>query len=575
MKKQISLPFLLILAFSISKIQAQVVLTEIMFDALGSDAHDEFIEVINLSHSDSVALAGWQISDGSGMDNIVEFNRGLILAPGQFGIILDASYFDNSNTYDNIIPPEALILTINDASFGSGGLSNSKSETVSLINSIGQVVSAYTYTLGNSPGFSDEKIVLTNPDSLANWADSRVLFGTPGTSNSVSPLGFDLSITSENINFTPKKIREGETVVISSTILNLGIQSVSEFEVSFFEDLDNDSLAEKGEELAPPFQFKDTLSPGDSITYSLSLESVFPGRHLIIVKIEYLLDEDISNNLAQKELLVGFSEASVIINEIMYSPLSNQTEWVELWNRSSRTVNLNRWAISDSDTNSKAFIINDFLLESNGYFVVAEDSSLLELFSPPPGSFTVLKNWPTLNNNFDSVMLYDLAGNTIDRVNYSNSWGGNVGISLERINQNLASNDSSNWSSSVNFVGGTPAAQNSIFTQVLPSDATLSIEPNPFSPDGDGKDDFAIISYELPVTTATVNIKIYDIRGRLIRFLANNQSSGSINSVIWDGKDNNDQRARMGIYIVFLQALNAQAGVLKTVKKTVVLAGKL
>jgi hypothetical protein len=65
------------------------------------------------------------------------------------------------------------------------------------------------------------------------------------------------------------------------------------------------------------------------------------------------------------------------------------------------------------------------------------------------------------------------------------------------------------------------------------------------------------------------------MRGRLIRFLANNQPTGSQNTVIWDGNNDENRPARMGIYIVFLQALNAQAGVQKTAKKTVVLAGKL
>ncbi len=279
--------------------------------------------------------------------------------------------------------------------------------------------------------------------------------------------------------------------------------------------------------------------------------------------------------LARGHLSVGYSESSVVINEIMYSPLTNQPEWIEIFNRASQTVNLKNWAISDSDSTDRAFIQDVLFLGPNDYFVIAEDSSLLDIFYVPPGAFSVIKNWPALNNDFDSVILYDQSGTVMDRVDYSKRWGGDKGISLERINPGLASNDSLNWSSSVAFEGGTPGLQNSIFAQILPSETTLSVEPDPFSPDGDGQDDFAVIRYELPITTALVNIKIYDVRGRLVRFLANNRPSGSSNSIVWDGKDDNNQRARMGIYIVFLQALNAEAGVLKTAKKTVVLAGKL
>ena len=55
--------------------------------------------------------------------------------PDQFAVILDNGYFENSTDYDSLIPPEALILTINGKTFGSGGLLNSAPETVTLFDS--------------------------------------------------------------------------------------------------------------------------------------------------------------------------------------------------------------------------------------------------------------------------------------------------------------------------------------------------------------------------------------------------------------------------------------------------------
>ena len=91
---------------------SQVVLSEIMFDAVGSDAHDEFVEIVNLSETVTVDLTGWQISDGVGFDQIVPLEADLTLEPGQFAVILDASYIENSDTYDNLIPESSLIVTI-------------------------------------------------------------------------------------------------------------------------------------------------------------------------------------------------------------------------------------------------------------------------------------------------------------------------------------------------------------------------------------------------------------------------------------------------------------------------------
>ncbi|MFQ5706207.1 MAG: lamin tail domain-containing protein [bacterium] len=575
MKITVALLPCLFLLSHFSTADSQVVLSEIMFDALGSDFHDEFVEVANLADSVAVDLSGWQLTDGFGVDNIVAVDQGTELGPGQFGIVLDASYFDHSDTYDELIPAGALILTIDNSTFGSSGLSNSNAETVSLISPDGTVVSSYTYSLGNSPGFSDEKIDLTGPNSSDNWADSRTLFGTPGARNSVSPLENDLAIFAKDILFSPVQVHSGGSVTITATVRNTGLDAVSGFQVGFFEDLDGDFVPEMGEELSRPFLVNEALLPGDSVTLAIDWQNVLPGQHVILVSVDSSGDEDASNNIAHRELRVSFQERAIVINEIMYSPLSNQAEWVELYNRSSRAIHLKDWAISDSDTNTRAFVEKDVVLNSRDYFVVAEDSSLLQLFSLPATSLTILKNWPTLNNEFDRVVLFDLTGNRIDQVDYLRSWGGSSGFSLEKINPNLSSNDSTNWSTSVALAGGTPGAQNSLFAQVLPSDVTLTVTPDPFSPDNDGQDDFAVISYELPLTTAAVNVKIYDVRGRLIRFLANNQASGSRNAIVWDGMDNDNQKARTGIYIVFLQALNAESGILKTAKKTVVLAGKL
>lgn len=556
-------------------LQAQVVLSEIMFDALGSDTHDEFVEIINLSESVSIDLSGWQISDGEGTDSIVEFNEGVIIQPGQFGLILDLSYFDNSDTYDALIPEESLVMTIDNTTFGNRGFSNSTAETVSLINSDGEIVSQYTYVLGNDQGFSDEKIDLEGLNSPDNWADTKSSFGTPGAPNSVSLLNFDLAVLPDDINFFPEPVQAGQTLIITSTVRNVGKNSVDQFKLIFFEDFNGNLLADSGEELAPAFEFSATLLPMDSTSFSLQSSNVSPGEHLIFAKIKFESDQDTTNNIASEQFFVGFPARTAVINEIMYSPLSNQPEWIEILNLSFWPINLSKWSVSDSDTGKRVKFGSHSNLAPNGFFVLAEDSSILDFFNPPFGSVSVSRKLPSFNNDFDSVVLYDPSDVIMDRVDYNKDWGGDSGISLEKINPVLASNDSTNWSSSVSIPGGTPGERNSIFTQTLPAEAGLSIAPNPFSPDNDGEKDFTIISYEVPITTASVNIKIYDLRGRLVRFLANNQASGSTNSIVWDGHDDTGRLSRIGIYVVFLQALNAEAGLLSTQKKTVVLAANL
>jgi hypothetical protein len=107
------------------------------------------------------------------------------------------------------------------------------------------------------------------------------------------------------------------------------------------------------------------------------------------------------------------------------------------------------------------------------------------------------------------------------------------------------------------------------------NNSSISVNPNPFSPDNDGFEDCTIINYSLKIPFSQVNIKIYDSRGRLVRVLANNMASGSTSSVIFNGLGDDGLPLRMGIYIIFLEALNNITGQNEILKTTVVVARKL
>ena len=110
---------------------------------------------------------------------------------------------------------------------------------------------------------------------------------------------------------------------------------------------------------------------------------------------------------------------------------------------------------------------------------------------------------------------------------------------------------------------------------ISPSQATVTVSPQPFSPDGDGRDDVAIIQIQVPATTATVNLKIYDIRGRLVHQLLNNAPVSATTQVLWNGRDAANQPVPMGLYIIYLQAIHASGGILVEARTTLVLARKL
>ncbi len=65
--------------------------------------------------------------------------------------------------------------------------------------------------------------------------------------------------------------------------------------------------------------------------------------------------------------------------------------------------------------------------------------------------------------------------------------------------------------------------------------------PNPFNPKTE-------ISYNLPVHQR-VSIQVYDLRGRLVRTLVDEEQSGGAHTVTWNGRDNNGSQAASGVYL--------------------------
>ena len=175
---------LLGLLLSSAPAPAQVILSEIMFDPSGSEFYDEFIEIQNTSDS-AVDLFGWRIGDADETDELTPMGDSAVLEAGDFALVLDSGYPSHSNRYDPL-PEGLLLLTVDDAAFGSGGLSNSSPEPVILISADGDTIAQRTYSTGNRSGQSDEKIDPLGGDAAGNWAEAKWDGGTPGRLNSVS-----------------------------------------------------------------------------------------------------------------------------------------------------------------------------------------------------------------------------------------------------------------------------------------------------------------------------------------------------------------------------------------------------
>ena len=204
---------------------------------------------------------------------------------------------------------------------------------------------------------------------------------------------------------------------------------------------------------------------------------------------------------------------SVVINEIMAdaTPVVGlpESEFVELYNRTSGNLDLSGWAFSD--LGDIVAIPEGTIIEANSYLILCP-SSEIDLWIDYPNKVGI--SLPNLNNDGDDLSLFDDLGNLIGNVNYSDSWYGDDdkddgGDTLELLDADYPCQGASSWAASVAPKGGTPGEKNSQdgvpFDDVGPSlisvylvdgnslvltfsesldeesvtnDGTLSIEPN-------------------------------------------------------------------------------------------------
>jgi hypothetical protein len=293
---------------------------------------------------------------------------------------------------------------------------------------------------------------------------------------------------------------------------------------------------------------------------------------------------------------------SLEINEIMYQPLQNryanfgdQTEYVEIKNRRPYRISLKDVFIRDTiDKNGQMRTWEPELpelwqIDANGYAVLFPDTSNSWANMRLPSFFEIdeSSNWARisrstlgLTSSGRGVHLQHQQQGVLDSVYYSPDWHHPLlrdprGISLEKVESNIPSVHSK-WTSSSDYLGGTPGRANSAWMQLGDDESEngLFIEPNPFSPDNDGHEDYTQIKLNLPHPGAVIRVRIFDRFGRLVRNLTNDTIIGNNFEVLWNGFDDNNHVLQTGVYITHVEVFHSEIKMEKNFKKAVVLVRK-
>jgi len=553
----------------LSPARAGVVINEFAYylDPSG-DTGQEWIELYN-PDSGSVNLSGYDIYPGRTPHYIVPSGFGLgprsfvLIHLRQNGTNTASDLYEGTAPSSNMPNTKASLAIFTSSSHDSivdfvqyGAVNQTYEATAASAGLWTRNDFTDTVTCGWSLGLAADG---ADHDTSADWAEFSKT--TPGYSN--VPQFYDIALFTPYT--TPLEIPSGSSFAVSALVKNQGTKTARNVSIKFFQDANGDSICQSGETVLHQEQW-DSLAGERVCSFVQGAQP--EGAYQLTVSALSDSETILGNNHQVFSYLAG---SPLVVNEIMYAPYPGMPEWVELYNRSSSSIDICNWTIEDA-TNSPQNItaVHQTVLPGE-YLLLAQDTSYFNSSWPR----IEISGWPSLNSDGDIVCLRDPRGAAVDRVQYQSSWGGGGGKSLEKINPYLLSQSASGWGGCVSSSGSTPGAKNSIYIEKLESAASLSLSPNPFSPDGDGLEDHVLIGLEFPWTRAVVNLKVFDRLGRLVKTLAEQQSFGAAGTVIWDGKDGGDRLCPVGIYIVLLEARDANGSGSVKKKQTVALAKKL
>ena len=442
---------------------------------------------------------------------------------------------------------------------------NNSGDNLELRNENGTLLDAVNYTddyynddLKKQGGYSMELIDFSSFCSpIDNWtASTNASGGTPGKQNSVLGANPDqqapqiLSVLISDKNEITVTLDENMQPGLADNFNNFEIVETSSNPINI--DIDE---AEHTLQLS----FSSDFQTSTKYTLLLKKLSDCKGNEISGVKTEIVTIE-----IAVK--------GDVLINELLFNPKADGVDFIELYNSSDKFIDLSTLLLAryteDNRESIKPITATNYILYPKQFIALTTDTSALKK------GYITKRLWqvsslPAMNNDAGTILLLNTDSSSLDSVVYSEEQHFELfsdvdGVSLERINYDIAYSTMS-WHSASTSVGyATPGYQNSQLIITQGFNSTFSLVSKTVSPDGDGYQDVLAIQYELDAAGILANGYVYDLSGSLIQHVINNAYLAPSGTLAWDGVLDNGSKIPIGNYILLLQAIDLDG---KSVKK--------
>lgn len=422
-------------------------------------------------------------------------------------------------------------------------------------------------------GFSLELIQLSGPyDCPGNWrASLSPTGGTPGKLNSVNGQATDQN---------------------SPTLINVFPLSAQELVLRFDDILDPTTAEDIAlYTLSPSGNIIDAMLEADRYSVRLLLDAPLQTGQSYTLLIGAGLSDCLGNTTAPISRLVGLPQApapgDLVINEVLFNPFSGGVDFVELYNRSDKTIDLRGLRLAnrspDMPIDLEDIRVNYLVFPGDYIAITPFAPNIRQWYGLAKPEALIENDLPSLPDDRGNISLLGLDFIAIDSLDYDENWHSALlrdhnGISLERLQPNAPTQNAGNWHSAAGSVGyASPTGPNSQLREGNPpleTDKLFFLTEPTFSPDGDGFQDYLLLEYRQPEVGYLVDIQIFDAQGRETIRLGTRELLANEGAFLWDGSTRDAQKARVGIYVIVIEYYSPN-GDTKRETHTCVLAGKL
>lgn len=539
----------------------EIIITELFPDPSPTVGlpEQEFVELYNPTNK-VIDLTNCWISD---LTSMKQLNPGKIF-PGEYVIVC-------KTTNENQFAPFGKVITISELPSlnNTDDIMTLFAPDTTIIHSVHYFDSWYKDDNKKDGGWTLEMIDPANPcGEYDNWSASNQWFGgTPGAQNSVFAANPDVTLP---------RLLEANATSDSTVIL------------TFSEIIDRDGLLAASYSVNNGINISNiVIIDNKNVQLDLANKLTFQIKYTVTVTGAYDCVGNVigSNNFAIFALPEQGFNGDLVINEVLFNPFTGGSDFVELYNNSNKFIDLQNWSLANTDNNVvanlKPITTTPKLILPGEFVLLTKDANNIatEYINSKTETFIEMASLPTYSNSEGTVVLVNNLNLTVDSFYYEEDMHFSLlnsvkGVSLERIDYNRLTNDRTNWHSAAEEEGfATPGYENSQFQLANTDGGTITIDPKTFSPNNDGIDDVLNISYEFSTPGFVANVVIYDAKGRQIRNLIKSQLLGTKGTFSWDGINDYNEKARIGIYVIFIEVFDLEGNV-KSFKETAVLAGR-